>query len=134
MTRIVRPLHLRKRPTQGRAFGESAELYRVGAGSRDQFGEFQEGPRTRSDVTLSTAPKFSRRAAEEVGVRLENTRQFTIFDLDVSPVRVGNNESSADRIRYKNVVYRVIDVRRHESIGVSVVDTYRLDPQPVVLE
>lgn len=132
---IVRPRHLRARPTNNRIWGEDAVLIQEAAGRRDGDGNWIPGRATRVAVRCAVMPLAVGQAIDLAAgdvARLSEMRQFAMTlpsgARAIAPIRTTEG-SRGDQIEWNNRLFRVV------SVAVWGNDYYvaigsREDPQP----
>ena len=118
---MLRPDHLARRQTQGRAFGQPAILIRFSPGSRDARGRWVSGGSSRIAITLAQAPVKDARSVDVDGVAQRDVRIFHMHGIDVDSIRVGRGANEGDQIEFFGDVYRITDIGKWEDSHNSMV-------------
>ena len=105
-----------RRILEGRAFSETALIFRQEAGARNDYGEWVAGEEETESVRVATQPLTSKDAADlrdvvPEGSRLRDARRFWLRP-DIAPIRVGTGQTEGDIIEYDSTRYRVLRVER----------------------
>lgn len=113
-----------RRLAQGRAFSAPIDVLVESAGSRNQYGEWVPGKTTVTTTRGASAPVTSGQAADlrdvlPEGTRLSDSRIFWLT-TPVQPLRVGDNATDGDRIRYNGIEYRVLRVEDWDGVTEAV--------------
>ena len=100
---------MRIRPGQLR---ESAILIREGTGTWNDYGEWQPGPESRTEIRVASAPVDGDvRLPETEGIRSEDVRTFWMAESVVA-AREGEDGTTGDHLEYDGGTWQVFEARR----------------------